>query len=80
MKLPKILTPKAAYVNAGICALAAIGLMLLGPMTQAILWVAAVVLLAYGAAMQFAPEELEAVKKAAKEAKATATKNPAGGP
>lgn len=80
MKLPKIINPKAAYFWGGVCIVIALALTVFGPVVAWILWAVGIATVIYGAALQFAPEELAqakaAVKTAADAAKAATKSGP----
>lgn len=82
MKLPKIVSPNAAFFWGGVCIVIAVALWILGPIAQIGLWVIGVGTVLYGVALKFAPEELAqakaAVKTAADAAKAATAKPPGG--
>lgn len=81
MKLPKIISPNAAYFWGGVCIVIAIALMILGPLAQGALWVIGIGVVLYGLALQFAPDELEKAKahvKTAADAAKAASKTNAG--
>lgn len=81
MKLPKIISPNAAYFWGGVCIVIAVALMILGPLAQGALWVIGIGVVLYGLALQFAPEELEKAKthvKTAADAAKAASKAKAG--
>lgn len=79
MKLPKLATPRACYFWGAALLLVAVLLAVFGPLAQGILWLLGLAALVYGAALQFAPEELAGVKDAVKAA-ASAAKKPDPGP